>query len=341
MGLLGRHAAPQPLVDFDVWGQRGWANVEVAGESHYYEAIKALLPKALPEQGVEVFVPVRLVHEPTNKYDMNAVEVRGSSGLLGFLPRDDAARYAPTFAGLQSIGHVATTSARIWGGERSEWGTNRREFWGSVRVELAEPHMLVPANFAPSGPWREIPRGNAIQVSEEALHSDAISPFLSSHGECWAYATLHQMVDESARTPKPFVEVRLDGLAAGRLTPKMSSELLPAIEFVESRGETCVARAAVKGNQLKAEIVLYTQRAHEIGQDWFDSVGQSATAHESERGNDQPLAAQVEVNADPISSAATTPAAPPLPPADWHEDPLREARLRYWDGTSWTSHVAP
>ena len=29
------------------------------------------------------------------------------------------------------------------------------------------------------------------------------------------------------------------------------------------------------------------------------------------------------------------------PPPDWYDDPWRQARLRYWDGTAWTGHTAP
>jgi hypothetical protein len=29
-----------------------------------------------------------------------------------------------------------------------------------------------------------------------------------------------------------------------------------------------------------------------------------------------------------------------LPPANWYDDPYQQARLRYWDGQSWTQHVA-
>ncbi|MDN4473518.1 DUF2510 domain-containing protein [Demequina zhanjiangensis] len=29
------------------------------------------------------------------------------------------------------------------------------------------------------------------------------------------------------------------------------------------------------------------------------------------------------------------------PPADWYPDPSAPQQLRYWDGTAWTTHVAP
>jgi hypothetical protein len=44
----------------------------------------------------------------------------------------------------------------------------------------------------------------------------------------------------------------------------------------------------------------------------------------------------------PASASAQTPApAQAGPPPDWYDDPWRQARLRYWDGTTWTGHTAP
>lgn len=44
------------------------------------------------------------------------------------------------------------------------------------------------------------------------------------------------------------------------------------------------------------------------------------------------------------SGAGPHPVAPALPPpapaANWYSDPRAEARLRYWDGESWTEHTA-
>jgi uncharacterized RDD family membrane protein YckC len=43
----------------------------------------------------------------------------------------------------------------------------------------------------------------------------------------------------------------------------------------------------------------------------------------------------------PKTPAATAPAAAPAQhPAGWYADPRGEARLRWWDGSAWTEHVA-
>jgi hypothetical protein len=45
--------------------------------------------------------------------------------------------------------------------------------------------------------------------------------------------------------------------------------------------------------------------------------------------------APVFAEPEPVVAAPVT-----LPAADWYDDPIGEAQLRYWDGTSWTKHTA-
>src|SRR5689334_14330718 len=64
-------------------------------------------------------------------------------------------------------------------------------------------------------------------------------------------------------------------------------------------------------------------------------------------GAPPPAAATTPVEPTPPPAAPTPPpsqpAEPPPPPggtADWYPDPKGLKRLRYWDGTQWTDHVA-
>jgi hypothetical protein len=115
-------------------------------------------------------------------------------------------------------------SARVWGAQWSDYdGDGRRPtFQGSVRLDLAEPHMLVPANLPPAGDCRMLPTGSAIQVTGEEKYLDALAPFLRPEGECWVYASLHEVVEQLARSTRTVVEVRIDGACVGQLTRKMS-----------------------------------------------------------------------------------------------------------------------
>ena len=42
----------------------------------------------------------------------------------------------------------------------------------------------------------------------------------------------------------------------------------------------------------------------------------------------------------PVAQASPPPPDRPGTPADWYPDPKGEKRLRYWDGSQWTEHVA-
>lgn len=274
MPLFGgkKQSWPRVTLQFELWGQRGWHNVEVVGESYRSREIRALLPNRYSDQNTEMTVPVNLIHNPGNPHDRNAVEVQATTGLIGYLGREDAARYAPALAALQQNGWTASTTARVWGYDRENWDTGKKKFVGSVRVDLAEPHMIVPANTPPEGAHQMLPVGSAIQVTGEEKHMPAIAPYLNSYGECWVHATLHEIIEQGPRSSKTLAEVRIDGKPVGRLTPKLSGDMLPAVRYLGERGQTTGVRAIVKGNQLKAEVVLYTLRAYELPADWFTAL---------------------------------------------------------------------
>jgi len=42
----------------------------------------------------------------------------------------------------------------------------------------------------------------------------------------------------------------------------------------------------------------------------------------------------------PAAGAAPAPPPPPAVPAAWYKDPSGRYELRYWNGTTWTEHVA-
>lgn len=329
----------------EIWGQ-GWQNTDVVGESFHASAIRALLgPAKLPADGREIFTDVHLVHNPLNRQDPNAIEVRASTGLVGHLSREDAAKYVRTLDHLQNQGQIVTTTARVWGRDDKDWSTGKPTFMGSVRIDLPEPHMLLPRTMPPTAPFQLLPSGSSIRVSAIDGSTAATNPYLCREGECWVHATLHDVVEQGPRSSKQLAEVRIDGHPVGRLTPKMSGDMLPAIQFLNSRGFVTAVRAVVKGNQLKCEVILHTMRAAELPQEWMNKV---PTAQQS-------IAPAIE--SDPVTSStnagatvgrhslsATALPAESVPAAvapGWFPDPQGVARLRWWDGTTWTQHTSP
>ncbi len=285
--------------------------MEVAGESHYLGAIKALVGAGVRADGSEIVAAVQLVPEPLNKHDRNAVGVWGSAGQIGYLPREEAGRYSAVLMELVARGWTPQVSARIWA---AHWPDRRDGFSASVRLELAEPHMLVPANRAPGVPHELLPVGAAIQVTGEENHLADLAQWLRPEGECWVHATLHEVTEQLARSTRTVVEVRIDGRRVGQLTPRMSGELLAAVRHLDQRGMVSGARAIVKGNRIKTEVVLYVARAHELPDSWLASSPEST--HESQPLTARPVARGAA--SAPMASASATAGPPPpmssLPP---------------------------
>lgn len=357
MGLLDRQrGASQTVVgtSFAIWGQRGRASVDVVGESFYTHAIRSALGRGkLPVEGLELTTEVHLVHNHLNRHDHNAIEVHGSSGLLGHLSREDAARYVASIDGLQQRGLIATTTARIWGRDQEDWESGKQVFVGSVRVDLPAPHMMIPHNPAPAGAHQLLPNGVSIRVSAGDGAAEATNRYLCPEGECWVHATLHEVVEQGPRSSRQLAEVRIDGQPIGRLTPKMSGDMLPAVQYLDARGIGTAVRAIVNGNQLKCEVIVHAARASELPPEWFTALPQTANTPAAAAATTTSTATAITTESAPgIDANTPAQAAEPLipapaaevraaPPQGWYADPTGAARLRWWDGTSWTQHTAP
>jgi collagen type III alpha len=266
------------LSPFDLWGSGGWCNQEVAGESFNLPHLQTLFGHASNKHR-DLETVALLVPEPENKFDANAVAVQVNGATVGHLPRDIAGHYQRLLIGLTDRGLVARVNCRVWGGLVTDYDTNRagrlvekERFTASVTIALAEPHLCIPVNEPPGAPHMLLPDGGAIQISGEDQCMPAIEPLLRPDGEAYTYATLHELVDTSGRTAKELIEVRLDGQRVGQLTPKMSSDLWPAVRHLSQRGHTAVSKAKVRGNRLKAEITLHCARAHELSADWPEGL---------------------------------------------------------------------
>jgi HIRAN domain len=87
--------------------------VRVVGVSHYQAALREIAP---PGAGrVRHPVLARLVPEPTNPHDENAIQVLVFDQLVGYLSRDDAVRYGPAVRLLRDHGRVLVCEAVVAG----------------------------------------------------------------------------------------------------------------------------------------------------------------------------------------------------------------------------------
>jgi hypothetical protein len=88
-----------------------------------------------------------------------------------------------------------------------------------------------------------------------------------------------------------------------------------------------------------------TANVYPLGQYSYDDLKYSLGQHERwEVGREQDQLVMRKVDVDAARSVASAPevreAPKSAPPADWYKDPAGRHQYRYWDGLSWTEHVA-
>jgi hypothetical protein len=114
MGLFSRKpTAPAPEGNGDAPVTATFARgddleVEVAGITHHWDAARALAGKRPREEDEierEKSVKVRLVREPGNQYDSNAIAVWSDKhGHVGYVPKEIAADFGPVIDELRVLG---------------------------------------------------------------------------------------------------------------------------------------------------------------------------------------------------------------------------------------------
>jgi hypothetical protein len=232
------------------------------GETHYAKAIRGLFGNGFDPQGTDITIPVQLIPDRSNRHDRNAVGVWSDNALLGHLPRPEAARYVGVLTALTKRNLIPEVTAQIHGREWGEYEGRPPAFVGTIRLDLGEPHMIVPANDPPVQEHRLLPTGSALQVNGQEQHMEALAPYQRPEGECWAHVTLHEMAGH-------LVEVRLGDARVGDLSPKTSLELTPVLRYQAERGRVVAARAIVKSNANKTEVLLYVARVSDLPDSWI------------------------------------------------------------------------
>jgi hypothetical protein len=271
-----RPPADSGRTDIALWTRNGWAGQEVVGERAHLAALRSVVGPGHRSNGGEHRAVATLVPEPTNRFDPDAVAVHIDEQRIGYLPREDAQRYRPALDQIYASGRQPTVTARIWAADFEDWDPDRdmtvTRFGAGVRVALDEPHLLLPVNPAPSEPHVLLPEGSMIQVHDTAPHLDRLAAIPGTVGERWVYATLHHAIEQLARSTRDIVEVRVDGERVGKLTPKMSGDVLPGVQFLADRGRVAAARLLVSGNRAAVTVRLYVARAYQLDDNWFDEV---------------------------------------------------------------------
>jgi collagen type III alpha len=290
----------------------------VVGEKFHEDSIRHLFPKGLASGSGSFEGFAHLVPEPRNRHDPNAIGVLVQGNLIGYLAKEQAARYVGTLSALMQNGHLPTTPCQVWAHEYEDWqGTDRRghDIYKAVldaraSIVLDEPHLCVPTNMPPTEPHRLLPYGSSLQVKGEEEHLDVLAPLVSKHGEAWVYTTLHPVAMGSGRAVKRVVELRIDGQPVGHLTPAMSANYTAALDHLAETDRLAAARTLLKGNPIQVEAVLHAAKSHELDSAWFGPTESSRSMHPMSTpigsGADQPTSASKSAVAVPTTALAPT-----------------------------------
>jgi len=253
----------------------------IVGESFHMESFRALAAEdghgSIPEWGVELVDPVAaIVPDPENPYDSSAVAVWiNGRHLVGHLPRTVAGIYFERLSTLDPGTHLEVP-ARVWIGHHEEWnddGESRKIPTGSVTVRIPDVAGITPFNDLPDEPHVLLPWGKVAQVSGEENHMDVLRTFVLGSDPRNVAATLH-VSDEPRKTGAPVrqVEVRHDGQRVGVMSKAISDQIADLVVYVDGLGRLPVARAILKGSDLRAEVTVRVARTADVPQRWLDSV---------------------------------------------------------------------
>lgn len=274
---------------------RAWAkgrSTEVVGESFRPEAFIALLgrePGFRQHSGAEVRTEALLVPDPNNPHGKGAaVAVYVGNLHVGYLEQKTAEQYHSALRVVRDAGAVVAVPARVWA---SRPGGRTAHVNSRVPLSLPAPNGLTPSNGLPDCEFVIIPQGRYVQVTKEDEHMDVLARYTlrGASTDNYVAATLRSVNEIMPRSSYRAVQVEIDGERIGVLSKGQSDKVLPLVAHIERCGLLPVARAAVKGTRLKADVVLDIVDAETVEDDWLDRLrvvpGQEANI-DAEHGTD-------------------------------------------------------
>lgn len=294
MPKAGWYQSPESAVDLQWWDGKSWSqafwphtqprhpylpgarrwDISAAGEpsldlvgENWRESAVVEAIGGMPQRDVERerYLTGELVLEPDNPHDRMAVSLRINDRVVGYLPSELAVFYAPVLAEIVRANVVPTVRTRIWAVTRFSRQRSRDELKSAIRVALLSPDNVTPVNTPPNEPHAIIPAGRSIQVTGEESHLAELQRYPSGSA---LLVTLHRIEVVKPRTTSQVIEVRLDGIRVGQLTPATSESIFPLLDEAEGRGRLLAAWATLQSSHLAAELTLKVVKAEAVPTEW-------------------------------------------------------------------------
>lgn len=207
---------------------------------------------------------------------------------IGNIAAPELAPYTELTRRLAADGRVLEVPANLW-------GLNDGLVRSNVRVALPDLSQIDPPGPLPTSAYVLLPVGSKIQVTGEERHLDELGALLDGGSERPVIAELHRL-NKAGKNARSVVGVRVCGEDVGELTPTTSAHFLPLLEACDEEGVSVVCRATVKGNQLKADVVLDATKAGDLSDDWITQHVYRARAQPAQAAAAAPSRRQTSID---------------------------------------------
>ncbi|ORC21959.1 MULTISPECIES: HIRAN domain-containing protein [Rothia] len=251
-----------------VLGDRG--TVQVITDDFYDAEILHIFEELLIDRERVWHGMARLIPEPDNPYQPNAIAVYVDSLKVGRLSAEDSATYWNPITRVVASGHSPLARLQLTAVLRGVTGATHIESGGLL--SLSAPGSLFPLNAVPPQAAL-LPQGASMKVLDEKDHSEYLHSILPSSGEGRMILSLenNQIMHADGRVVES-VDVLHDRKVIGRLSTQISEQLAPVIRYVSERDKVASAWGTIRGNAYELSVTVQAERTAEIPAAWFDEL---------------------------------------------------------------------
>lgn len=213
----------------------------------------------------------RLVPEPDNPYQPNAIAVYVDEFKIGRLTAEQSADYWNSICRVVASGYDAIATLQLSAVlRRNQDGENYIESQGYLA--LSAPGSLFPLNQAPKQATL-LPQGPSMKVLDEKNYSEYLHSILPPSGEGRVILALeNNQIKLADGSVVDSVEVFHDRKRVGRLSTQVSEQLAPVIRYAFEKNRLTSAWGTIRGNAFELSLTVQAQRPSNLPQEWFETL---------------------------------------------------------------------
>lgn len=251
-----------------VLGDRG--TVQVITDDYYDAEILQVFEELLIDRERVWNGEVRLVPEPDNPYQPQAIAVYADDLKLGRLSPEDSAAYWGPITRVVASGYDAVTRMQLSAVLRGVTGETHIE--SSGQLSLSAPGSLFPLNNAPTQATL-LPQGASMKVLDEKDHSEYLHSILPPSGEGRVILSLeNNQIKHADGRVVDSVDVLHDRKVVGRLSTQISEQLAPVIRYAYEHDKLTSAWGTIRGNSFELSLTVQAVRPSEIPAEWYQEL---------------------------------------------------------------------